>query len=132
METLVDPADAAINTRLTKEDKIRFLREMFRIRRFEQTSLKYYNLGKMGGFLHLYSGQEAVAVGTISLLGDNDHVITAYRDHGHALAVGMDMKACMAELFGRVDGTSGGRGGSMHVFDAPSPNMQTVTSSVPL
>ncbi len=69
METLVDPADAAINSRLTKEEKIRFLREMFRIRRFEQTSLKYYNLGKMGGFLHLYSGQEAVAVGTISLLG---------------------------------------------------------------
>jgi pyruvate dehydrogenase E1 component alpha subunit len=121
METLVDPADAAINTRLTKEDKIRFLREMFRIRRFEQTSLKYYNLGKMGGFLHLYSGQEAVAVGTISLLGDNDHIITAYRDHGHALAVGMDMKACMAELFGRTTGCSKGKGGSMHFF-APDKN----------
>ena len=121
METLVDPADAAINTRLTKEDKIRFLREMFRIRRFEQTSLKYYNLGKMGGFLHLYSGQEAVAVGTISLLGDNDHVITAYRDHGHALAVGMDMKACMAELFGKATGCSKGKGGSMHFF-APDKN----------
>ena len=63
METLVEPSEAAINSRLTKEEKIRFLREMFRIRRFEQTSLKYYNLGKMGGFLHLYSGQEAVAVG---------------------------------------------------------------------
>jgi len=121
METLVDPADAAINTRLTKEEKIRFLREMFRIRRFEQTSLKYYNLGKMGGFLHLYSGQEAVAVGTISLLGDNDHVITAYRDHGHALAVGMDMKACMAELFGKATGCSKGKGGSMHFF-APDKN----------
>jgi pyruvate dehydrogenase E1 component alpha subunit len=116
METLVHPADAAINTRLTKEDKIRLLREMFRIRRFEQTSLKYYNLGKMGGFLHLYSGQEAVAVGTISLLGANDHVITAYRDHGHALAVGMDMKACMAELFGKATGCSKGKGGSMHFF----------------
>lgn len=121
METLVDPADAAINTRLTKEEKIRFLREMFRIRRFEQTSLKYYNLGKMGGFLHLYSGQEAVAVGTISLLGDNDHVITAYRDHGHALAVGMDMNACMAELFGKATGCSKGKGGSMHFF-APDRN----------
>ena len=121
METLVDPADAAIDSRLTKEDKIRFLREMFRIRRFEQTSLKYYNLGKMGGFLHLYSGQEAVAVGTISLLGDNDHVITAYRDHGHALAVGMDMKACMAELFGKATGCSKGKGGSMHFF-APDKN----------
>ena len=121
METLVDPADAAINSQLTKEDKIRFLREMFRIRRFEQTSLKYYNLGKMGGFLHLYSGQEAVAVGTISLLGENDHVITAYRDHGHALAVGMDMKACMAELFGKATGCSKGKGGSMHFF-APDKN----------
>jgi pyruvate dehydrogenase E1 component alpha subunit len=121
MDTLVDPADAAINSRLTKEEKIRFLREMFRIRRFEQTSLKYYNLGKMGGFLHLYSGQEAVAVGTISLLGENDHVITAYRDHGHALAVGMDMKACMAELFGRATGCSKGKGGSMHFF-APEKN----------
>jgi pyruvate dehydrogenase E1 component alpha subunit len=121
METLLDPADAAVNTRLTKEEKIRFLREMFRIRRFEQTSLKYYNLGKMGGFLHLYSGQEAVAVGTISLLGDNDHVITAYRDHGHALAIGMDMNACMAELFGKATGCSKGKGGSMHFF-APDKN----------
>jgi pyruvate dehydrogenase E1 component alpha subunit len=121
METLVAPEDAAINSRLTKEDKIRFLREMFRMRRFEQTSLKYYNLGRMGGFLHLYSGQEAVAVGTISLLGENDHVITAYRDHGHALAVGMDMKECMAELFGKATGCSKGKGGSMHFF-APDKN----------
>src|SRR5258707_3836559 len=97
---------STINDQLTKADKIRFIREMFRIRRFEQTSLKYYNLGKMGGFLHLYSGQEAVAVGTISLLGENDHVITAYRDHGHALAVGMDPKRCMAELFGKATGWS--------------------------
>jgi hypothetical protein len=122
METLVHSyADADINTQLTKEDKIRFLRDMFRIRRFEQTSLKYYNLGKMGGFLHLYSGQEAVAVGTISLLGENDHFITAYRDHGHALAVGMDMKPCMAELFGKATGCSKGKGGSMHFF-APEKN----------
>ena len=121
METLVHPADAAINRLLTKEDKIRFLREMFRIRRFEQTSLKYYNLGRMGGFLHLYSGQEAVAIGTMSLLGDNDHVITAYRDHGHALFAGMDMKKCMAELFGKATGCSKGKGGSMHFF-APDKN----------
>jgi pyruvate dehydrogenase E1 component alpha subunit len=121
MEIQVDPAQAGINSQLTKEDKIRFLREMFRIRRFEQTSLKYYNSGKMGGFLHLYSGQEAVALGTISLLGENDHVITAYRDHGHALAVGMDMKSCMAELFGKATGCSKGKGGSMHFF-APEKN----------
>jgi pyruvate dehydrogenase E1 component alpha subunit len=121
METLVHPADAAVNRLLTKEDKIRFLREMFRIRRFEQTSLKYYNLGRMGGFLHLYSGQEAIAVGTMSLLGDNDHVITAYRDHGHALVAGMEMKECMAELFGKATGCSKGKGGSMHFF-APDKN----------
>jgi pyruvate dehydrogenase E1 component alpha subunit len=124
MESLLDSAayaDAAINQQLTKDDKIHLLREMFRIRRFEQTSLKYYNLGRMGGFLHLYTGQEAVAVGTISLLGQNDHVITAYRDHGHALAVGMSMKECMAELFGKVTGCSKGKGGSMHFF-APDKN----------
>jgi pyruvate dehydrogenase E1 component alpha subunit len=124
MESLLDSApyaDAAINQQLTKDDKIHLLREMFRIRRFEQTSLKYYNLGRMGGFLHLYTGQEAVAVGTISLLGKNDHVITAYRDHGHALAVGMSMSECMAELFGKVTGCSKGKGGSMHFF-APDKN----------
>jgi pyruvate dehydrogenase E1 component alpha subunit len=124
METLANPpvyADAAINKQLTNDDKVRLLREMFRIRRFEQTSLKYYNLGKMGGFLHLYSGQEAVAVGTISLLDKNDHVITAYREHGHALAVGMDMKSLMAELFGKATGCSKGKGGSMHFF-APDKN----------
>lgn len=119
MDMLVDSsayADAAINRSLTKAEKIKLLRDMCRIRRFEQTSLKYYNLGKMGGFLHLYSGEEAVAVGTISLLGENDHVITAYRDHGHALAVGMSMDECMAELFGKATGCSKGKGGSMHFF----------------
>src|SRR6516162_8797335 len=119
METLANPpayADAAINKQLTNDDKLRLLRDMYRIRRFEQTSLKYYNLGRMGGFLHLYSGQEAVAVGTISLLGENDHVITAYRDHGHALAMGMSMTECMAELFGKATGCSKGKGGSMHFF----------------
>jgi pyruvate dehydrogenase E1 component alpha subunit len=124
METLANPpayADAAINKQLTNDDKLRLLRDMFRIRRFEQTSLKYYNLGRMGGFLHLYSGQEAVAVATISLLGKSDHVITAYREHGHALAAGMDMKPLMAELFGKATGCSKGKGGSMHFF-APDKN----------
>ena len=94
---------------------------MVRIRRFEQTALKFYNGGKMGGFLHLYIGQESVAVGTISLCGDNDHVITAYRCHGHALTVGMDMNPCMAELYGKATGSAKGKGGSMHLFD-PSRN----------
>lgn len=115
-------ADADINKKLTPEEKKRFLLDMFRIRRFEQTSLKYYQMGgRMGGFLHLYIGQESVAVGTISLCGENDHVITAYRNHGHALAVGMSMDECMAELFGKVTGCSKGKGGSMHFF-APDKN----------
>src|SRR5260370_17424041 len=90
---------AAINRQLTNEDKLRFLQDMYRIRRFEQTSLKYYNLGRMGGFLHLYSGQEAVAVGTVSLLGENDHIITPSRDHGHALPVVMSLNLSIASLF---------------------------------
>lgn len=117
----LDFAGSPINQALTPEDKIGLLRTMLRIRRFEQESLKYYQAGKMGGFLHLYIGQESVAVGTISLCGENDHVITAYRDHGHALAVGMNMNECMAELFGKVTGCSKGKGGSMHYF-APDKN----------
>ncbi len=125
METVLENqqslAEAPVNKALSKEAKIGFLRDMYRIRRFEQTSLKYYNQGKMGGFLHLYTGQESVAVGTISLLGQNDHIITAYRDHGHALCVGMSMNECMAELFGKITGCSKGKGGSMHFF-APTRN----------
>jgi len=116
-----DFSQSPINASLSAEDKIRFLTEMLRIRRFEQTSLKFYNQGKMGGFLHLYIGQESVAVGTVSLMGENDHVITAYRDHAHALSVGMDMGACMAELLGKGTGCSRGKGGSMHYF-APDKN----------
>ncbi|OHE75192.1 MAG: pyruvate dehydrogenase (acetyl-transferring) E1 component subunit alpha [Verrucomicrobia bacterium RIFCSPHIGHO2_12_FULL_41_10] len=89
---------------------------MLRIRRFEQQALKFYNQGKMGGFLHLYIGQESVAVGTASLMNGQDEMITAYRDHGHALAVGMGMEECMAELFGKATGCSKGKGGSMHFF----------------
>ncbi|NWK56348.1 pyruvate dehydrogenase (acetyl-transferring) E1 component subunit alpha [Verrucomicrobiaceae bacterium N1E253] len=114
---LKDYAQADVNRSLTPEDKIHFFREMARIRRFEQTALKHYNGGKMGGFLHLYIGQESVAVGTVSLCGEHDHVITAYRCHGHALAVGMEMNPCMAELFGKATGASKGKGGSMHLFD---------------
>jgi pyruvate dehydrogenase E1 component subunit alpha len=125
METLAEKrtfADAEINRKLKPAQKIDLLREMLRIRRFEQTALKYYQTGgHMGGFLHLYIGQESVAVGTISLCGDNDHVITAYRNHGHALAVGMSMNECMAELFGKATGCSKGKGGSMHFF-APDKN----------
>lgn len=125
METISDAnvfASDEINRGLEPEAKIQFLRQMFRIRRFEQTALKYYQAGiHMGGFLHLYTGQESVAVGTVSLCDDDDHIIAGYRTHGHALAVGMTMKECMAELFGKATGCSKGKGGSMHFF-APDKN----------
>ncbi len=111
-------ADAEINRNLSPEEKVQFLRQMYRIRRFEQTALKGYNAGKMGGFLHLYTGQESVAVAMLSLMRPEDHMITAYRDHGHALAMGMTMDECMAELFGKATGCSKGKGGSMHLFSA--------------
>jgi pyruvate dehydrogenase E1 component alpha subunit len=110
-----------INQALTPERKLELFAQMVRIRRFEQASLKYYQSGKIAGFLHLYIGQEAVAVGTISLGGPDDHFITAYRDHGHALAIGMSMNECMAEMFGKKTGCSKGKGGSMHFF-APDKN----------
>lgn len=114
-------AASPINQALSPEKKIELYTLMVRIRRFEQAALKSYSAGKMGGFLHLYIGQESVAVGTISLAGENDHFITAYRDHGHALAVGMGMNECMAEMFGKQTGCSKGKGGSMHFF-APDKN----------
>jgi pyruvate dehydrogenase E1 component alpha subunit len=120
--SLPTPADQdPINLQLSPDQKLAIYRTMARIRRFEQVSNQQYLSSKMGGFLHLYIGQESVAVGIQSLLGPNDHMITAYRDHGHALAVGMTMNECMAELFGKATGCSRGKGGSMHYF-APDKN----------
>ena len=103
---------------LEKTEVAEFYRKMLLIRRFEEASARLYMQRLIGGFLHLYIGEEAVAVGAISLLEPQDYVITHYRDHGHALARGLDPKACMAELCGRATGASGGKGGSMHLFDA--------------
>ena len=114
-------AAAAVNQRLSAEDKIGLFRTMVRIRRFEERSLRAYQAKKIGGFLHLYIGQEAVATGCCSLMGKHDHVITAYRDHGHAIAVGMGLNELMAELYGKATGCSKGKGGSMHFF-APERN----------
>jgi pyruvate dehydrogenase E1 component alpha subunit len=105
-----------VNAQLKQDEKIGFLRQMLRIRRFEQQALKHYNEGEMGGFLHLYIGEESVAVGAASLMNGKDELITSYRDHGHALAVGMGMNECMAELFGKSSGCSKGKGGSLHFF----------------
>jgi pyruvate dehydrogenase E1 component alpha subunit len=93
------------------------LRSMLLQRRFEERCAEAYALGKIGGFCHLYIGQEAVSTGTISLLRPDDYIITTYRDHGQALARGMHPRAVMAELFGRSDGCARGKGGSMHMFD---------------
>jgi pyruvate dehydrogenase E1 component alpha subunit len=113
--------DAAVNAALSPAQRIDLYRRMVRIRRFEERTLRVYQQGKIGGFLHLYIGQEAIAIGTVSLMGKDDHIITAYRDHGHALAVGMTMNECMAELEGKHTGCSKGKGGSMHFF-APDKN----------
>jgi pyruvate dehydrogenase E1 component alpha subunit len=112
---------APINARLTAPERLDLYRLMVRIRRFEERCLRAYQQGKIGGFLHLYIGQEAVAVGCCSVMQKTDHVITAYRDHGHALAVGMSPNELMAEMYGKATGCSKGKGGSMHFFD-PSRN----------
>jgi pyruvate dehydrogenase E1 component alpha subunit len=96
----------------------RYLRQMLLIRRFEEKAGEAYSLGKIGGFCHLYIGQEAVAVGAISALRPDDYITSAYREHGQALARGIPARAVMAELFGKAAGTSHGKGGSMHLFDA--------------
>src|SRR5216684_2554889 len=93
------------------------LTQMQLIRRFEEKAAEMYAMGKIGGFLHLYIGQEAVAVGAMSTLRPDDYAISSYREHGHCLAKGSDPKRVMAELFGRRDGLSKGKGGSMHLFD---------------
>jgi len=95
-----------------------WLRQMLLIRRFEEKAGEAYSLGKIGGFCHLYIGQEAVAVGSIAALGPGDYIVASYREHGHALARGLSARVVMAELFGKADGCSGGKGGSMHIFDA--------------
>src|SRR5947207_4138032 len=95
----------------------KLLTDMLLIRRFEEKAAEAYALGKVGGFLHRYIGKEAVAVGATSVLRPNDYAISAYREHGHCLAKGSDPKRVMAELYGRIDGLSKGKGGSMHLFD---------------
>lgn len=102
---------------MEKEEKLKLYHDMLLIRRFEEKSAEMYTFGKIGGFCHLYIGQEAGAVGAISAIREDDYVITAYRDHGHALARGSDPKRIMAELFGRKTGLCKGKGGSMHLVD---------------
>jgi len=102
----------------TPELRRELLRSMLGQRRFEEKCAEAYALGKIGGFCHLYIGQEAISTGVMSMIRPDDYVITAYRDHGQALARGISPRAIMAELFGREAGCSHGKGGSMHLFDA--------------
>ena len=104
--------------KVTKAQAAELYRQMLTIRLFEEASSRLYMQGKIRGFLHLYIGEEAIAVGSISALEQDDYVISHYRDHGHALAKGMDPRVIMAELCGKATGSSGGKGGSMHLFDA--------------
>src|SRR5215207_2790649 len=100
----------------TRAQELAALRDMLLIRRFEEKAGQLYGMGAIGGFCHLYIGQEAIVVGMQMALKNGDQVITGYRDHGHMLACGMDSKGVMAELTGRRGGYSKGKGGSMHMF----------------
>lgn len=102
---------------LSKKDLLKFYEEMLLIRRFEEKAGQLYGMGLIAGFCHLYIGQEAIATGMHHTMQKGDKVITTYRDHGHMISVGSDPKKIMAELLGRKDGSSKGKGGSMHLFD---------------
>lgn len=111
------PADSAnSNLSATKEELLGYYQDMLLIRRFEERAGQLYGMGHIGGFCHLYIGQEAVVVGMEAVKREGDQTITGYRDHGHMLACGMDAKGVMAELTGREGGYSKGKGGSMHMF----------------
>ncbi|ESR25462.1 pyruvate dehydrogenase (acetyl-transferring) E1 component subunit alpha [Lutibaculum baratangense] len=111
-------SEADDRVHLTHEHALHLLREMTRIRRFEEKCAELYSGSKIRGFLHLYIGEEANAVGVMQALTEEDAVVATYREHGHALARGLPMNEVMAEMFGKASGSSGGRGGSMHIFSA--------------
>ena len=102
---------------LDRETLVKIYHQMVLCRRFEEKSAEAYSAGKIGGFCHLYIGQEAVAIGAISAIREDDYVLTSYREHAHAIAKGMTPESVMAELFGKATGCSKGKGGSMHMFD---------------
>jgi pyruvate dehydrogenase E1 component alpha subunit len=104
--------------RLSREHMLELLRQMIRIRRFEDKCAELYTQEKIRGFLHLYDGEEAIAVGVIPVLEQRDRIVATYREHGHALVRGVLMTTVMAEMYGKQEGCSRGRGGSMHLFDA--------------
>ncbi len=114
---MIDTDTGLSRADLDREHGLHLLRELIRIRRFEERCVELYSATMIRGFLHLYIGEEAVAVGVMQALGDDDAVVATYREHGHALARGVPAAAVMAEMYGKVEGSSRGRGGSMHIFD---------------
>ena len=118
-----------------KNFAVMLLADMVRIRRMEEKAAEMYGLGKIRGFLHLYIGEEAIAVGALHALSSDDNVIATYREHGHALVRGIPMNSIMAEMFGKQEGCSRGRGGSMHLFDSATRffgGTAIVASGIPL
>ncbi len=109
---------SVLSESLDDSELLRMYRLMLLIRRFEETCGQHYSLGNIRGFLHLYIGQEATGIGAITPLEARDYIVTHYRDHGHAIARGLDTNRIMAEMFGKNTGLSKGKGGSMHIFDA--------------
>ena len=103
---------------IERERERKLLRQMLLVRRFEEKCAELYSAGKIRGFVHLYVGEEAVAAGALEAITPNDNVVSTYREHGHALVRGMSVDAVMAEMYGKVEGCSRGRGGSMHLFDS--------------
>lgn len=114
----MNPSAVSERPAIERSHALHLLQQMLRIRRLEEKSAELYSLGKIVGFLHLYIGEEAVAVGVMQALGADDAVVSTYREHGHALARGVSPGAILAEMYGKASGCSRGRGGSMHLFDA--------------
>ncbi len=118
------PGRATEHAGESRSELLRLYREMLLLRRFEEAAARVYTQGKIGGFCHLYIGQEAIAIGVREALDPSrDYLVNAYRDHGHAIAWGTSPGAVMAELYGKATGVAGGKGGSMHMFDAARHNM---------
>ena len=116
--TALSPDTHALKPHLTREHLLHLLRQMIRIRRFEERCVELYQQEKIRGFLHVYIGEEAVAAGVMETLEPADTVVATYREHGHAIVRGVPMDAVMAEMYGKAEGCCLGRGGSMHLFDA--------------
>ncbi|MGM0545419.1 MAG: pyruvate dehydrogenase (acetyl-transferring) E1 component subunit alpha [Bacteroidota bacterium] len=117
MATKKKSATLKKKSKTEKDENLHLLKQMMRIRQLEEKAYEFYTQEKIRGFLHLYDGEEAVAVGVIENLRTEDAVIATYREHGHALIRGVSMESIMAELYGKAEGCSGGRGGSMHLYD---------------